>query len=76
MSKNKRMIPYNSLKHRESLYNFISGWMEGMDDLPDGAWQAVIEEGVEEFSKHYLIDIDSNDGFHEYLSAEQENESE
>ncbi len=37
------------------------------DDLSDGAWQAVLEDGAKAFSQAYGIRIDPFDGFMEYV---------
>jgi len=33
------------------------------DDLPDGAWQAMIEDGVDAFNEDYGTVYDRNEGF-------------
>lgn len=67
---NKPLEPYSKEKHRSSLVPFLEGWMGGFDDdLPDGAWQAIIEEGVAEWATINRVRIDTLDGFMEYLEA-------
>ena len=54
---------------RKELCDFLDGWMDisGADDMPDGAWQAMCEEGVEAFNQEYGTHIDTNDGFHAWV---------
>lgn len=66
----KKLEPYSTDKHRSSLVPFLDGWMHcDDDDLPDGAWQAIIEEGVAEWATINRVRIDTLDGFMEYLEA-------
>lgn len=42
------------------------------DDLPDGAWFAVLEEAAEGFFKERGLNIDRNDGAHMYIQSTNE----
>jgi hypothetical protein len=37
------------------------------DDLPDGAWFAVLEDTVEFYNEEHGTDFDPNDTVHQYL---------
>lgn len=50
-----------------ALFDFLDGWYD--DELPDGAWWAMLEEGVVAYNKETGQDIDPNDGVHAYLQA-------
>ena len=63
----KKKIPYNRKQHQQGLVDFMRAW--DMDDLPDGAWQAYLEEGAEVYSDEFLIAIDPHDAFIEYCTA-------
>lgn len=63
----KKKIPYNPEKHRQGLVDFLSAW--DMDDFPDGAWQAYLQEGAEAYSDELGIAIDPYDAFIEYCKA-------
>lgn len=63
----KKRVKYDKRFHRVGLVAFVSAW--DMDDLPDGAWQCMIEEGVQAWADEYGVSIDPNDGFHEYLKG-------
>lgn len=63
----KKKIPYNRKKHRQDLVGFLSAW--DMDDFPDGAWQAYLEEGAEAFSDEFKIAIDPHEAFLEYCKG-------
>lgn len=39
------------------------------DDLPDGAWWAVLEEAVVNYNAEYGTDHDPNDAVHAYLQV-------
>jgi hypothetical protein len=43
--------------------DWMSGYCGGLDDLPDGAWQAWCEEGVAVFNKDCGTHIDPHDGW-------------
>lgn len=58
---------YNEYRDRESLVTFMSAYDNG--DLPDGAWQAMLEDGAEEFTRTTGIQIEPIDAFHEYLAS-------
>lgn len=60
-------------KHAHSLKAFLDGYMEGLDDLPDGAFQAACEEAVAIYSETFSIALDGTDGYVEYarLCAEE-----
>jgi hypothetical protein len=52
------------------LVGFLSAFDD--DDLPDGAWWAVLESGAEAFIHEYGVKgKDENDLVHEYLQALQ-----
>lgn len=56
---------YDATQHRDSLIGFMSAYDN--DDLSDGAWQAMLEDGAKAFSKHFGIRIDPFDAFMEYV---------
>ena len=62
-----KKTPYNWKQHRKGLVEFLEAW--DMDDLPDGAWQAFLEEGAEAYSDEFQIAIDPHDAFIEYCRA-------
>lgn len=41
------------------------------DDLPDGAWQAMIEDGVKAYNEEFGARIDPFDGFMAYIEAKK-----
>lgn len=50
----------------------LVGFLEAFDDedLPDGAWWAMLEEGAESFAEfNNLKNYDANSMVHEYLKA-------
>jgi hypothetical protein len=56
---------------REDLTEFLYAF--DIDDLPDGAWWAVLEEGAEAFIRERkLKSIDAIDLVHEYLEAQND----
>lgn len=63
----KKKVPYNKVAHQQGLVDFLQAW--DMDDLPDGAWQAMLEEGAEAYSDEFGISIDPHDAFIEYCTA-------
>lgn len=55
------------------LLEFLDGWMMPMDDdLPDGAWQAMVQEGVAAYNETYGTHIDTFDGWMAWVKARQE----
>jgi hypothetical protein len=69
MSKKRKKEKYVSAIHRQSLIDFVSAYDN--DDLPDGAWWAVMEEGVEAWSSYSGVSIDPHDGVLEYAKGRQ-----
>lgn len=63
----RKRVPYNPREHRVSLVAFVSAW--DMNELPDGAWQSTIEEGVQAWADEYGVAIVPLDGFHEYIKG-------
>lgn len=60
----------------KQLHGAFVGFMDAYndDDLPDGAWFAVLEGAALRFINDHDLDADENDAVHEYLelkSAEQ-----
>ena len=57
----------------KKFHNEFVLWMAAndMEDLPDGAWWAMLEEAAEEFMKNRQIKGCSNDAVHLYLSESQ-----
>ena len=51
---------------KETLFHFLSAGYDD-DDLPDGAWWAKLESGVEDFNKINKTNYDPFDMVHEYL---------
>ncbi len=49
----------------KELYDFLEAYDD--DSLPDGAWQALLMEGVEQFNIAYNKDIDPHEGFMAYV---------
>lgn len=51
----------------------LIGFLEAFDhdDLPDGAWQAMIEDGVEAYNKEFGAHIAPFDGFMAYAEAKK-----
>lgn len=49
----------------------LIGFLEAYDhdDLPDGAWQAMIEDGVKDFNEWQGASVDPFDGFMAYVEA-------
>ena len=49
----------------DGLFGFLDGWCEasGADDMPDGAWQTVMMEGVEAFNEEENENVDPHDGW-------------
>lgn len=53
--------------------NYPPGYFEFMeafdnDELPDGAWWAVLEDGAREANQHFKIKRDPFDAVHAYLT--------
>jgi len=68
--KSKSLYINSSVKVPSKLKDEFVGWMEAfnMDDLPDGAWFAVLEEGAEKFGKKFnLKNLDTNDAVIQFL---------
>ncbi len=61
----KKLIPYHAAAHRDLLIGTLSAYDN--DDLSDGAWQAMLEDGAKAFTQAYGIRIDPFDGFMEYV---------
>lgn len=66
MSKKPIPISYSAPKHRNALIGYMSAYDN--DDLSDGAWQAMLEDGAKAFSKEFGIRIDPFDAFMEYVN--------
>ena len=49
------------------LFDFLEAYDH--DDLPDGAWQAMIEDGVKDFNDAFEANVDPFDGFMAYIEA-------
>lgn len=63
----KKKIPYNRKHHQQGLVDFLQAW--DIADLPDGAWQAYLEEGAKAYSDEFQIDIDPHEAFLEYCKG-------
>lgn len=63
----KKKIPYNRKQHQQGLVDFLRAF--DLDDLPDGAWQAYLEEGAVLYSDEFGIQIEPNDAFFEYIEG-------
>ena len=57
--------PYDRATHGEALVGFMSAFDEV--DLPDGAWQAMLESGGEAFAQEWNVAIGGYDAFMEYI---------
>lgn len=62
---NKKLTPYHAAAHRDTLIATLSAYDNS--DLPDGAWQAMLEDGAKAFTKAYGISIEPFDAFMEYV---------
>ena len=49
------------------LYYFVDAMND--DDLPDGAWWAMLEEGVRNYNSEYGTNYDPHEAVHRYLQA-------
>lgn len=60
------------MKKKEEMFYFLNGWSEvsGADEMSDGAWQAVIMEGVEAFNEEEGTDFDPHEGWLAWVSWE------
>lgn len=47
------------------LFDFLIAYDH--DDLPDGAWQAMIEDGVKDFNDEFGAFVDPYEGFMAYV---------
>ena len=58
-----------SLKQLEAVKDEFMGFMQAFDndDLPDGAWWCVLEEGAQKFLDEHKIKYDSNSATHKFL---------
>jgi len=45
------------------------------DDMPDGAWFAMLEEGAGAFMRQHKLRGDRNDGAHQYLRQLSESQA-
>ena len=43
--------------------DWMDGYCEAFDDLPDGAWQSCCENAVEDYNKEHKTNIDPFDGW-------------
>ena len=59
--KNKFSVPDNFV-------DWMSGYCEEFDDLPDGAWQCCCENAVEDFNKEHGTHIDPFDGWMHWVT--------
>lgn len=50
-------------QERERFFGWMEGYMSMCDDLPDGAWQAVGEEGVKHYNEQYGTKLDPFDAW-------------
>lgn len=62
--KNSTGTPYIAAHHRDTLIAYLSAFDN--KDLPDGAWQAMLEDGAKAFSEDFGISIEPFDAFMEY----------
>jgi len=51
----------------EGFLEFLEAWDD--DTLPDGAWQALLEEGVDAYNQEHDANIDSYEGFMAYVES-------
>lgn len=59
----------DKIKIPEGFFDFMDGFCEAFDDLPDGAWQECCKEGVLEYNKEFKTNIDSHDGWLAWVFA-------
>ena len=52
-------------EQRESLFGFMSAFDD--EEAPDGAWQAMLEEGAQAWADENGEDIDTHDAFMAYV---------
>lgn len=50
---------------KQQLFDFMEAFDD--EDAPDGAWQAMLEDAVNEFNESQGTTFDSNDMFLEYV---------
>ena len=55
---------------KEEFLAFMDAYCEAFDDLPDGAWQAACEEGVEAFNRVHETAVDTHDGWLVWITAQ------
>jgi hypothetical protein len=48
---------------RDRLFGWMEGYMSMAEGLPDGAWQAVGEEGVKAYNEQYRMKYDPYDAW-------------
>lgn len=53
---------------------FMDGWQEasGADEMPDGAWQCVMMEGVEAYNEDEKTNIDPHEGWLYWIENREE----
>lgn len=56
----------------QSYRDYIDGYMEGFEDLPDGAWFEVLGEACDSLMEQEDIDEDRHDMQMWYVSKEEE----
>lgn len=61
---------------KEKMFHFLNGWSEasGADDMPDGAWQCVMMEGVEAYNEEEGTNYDPHEAWLEWCQWSAENE--
>lgn len=57
---------YDRELHGPGLVGFMAAFDD--DDLSNGAWQAMLEDGGRAYADEFGVDIDGFDAFHEYLA--------
>ena len=55
----------------DGIEDFLEAWNN--DELPDGAWWAMLEEGVTAYNEVEGTRVDPNDGVHAYLARRHDN---
>lgn len=61
-------------KFPDALMHFIDVQNDIAGDAPDGAWWAMLEEGVRNYNKHRGAHFEENDAVHAYLKWSSEHE--
>lgn len=54
---------------KTQMYAYMSAHDD--DDMPDGAWQAMLEDAAKEWARKNGEEVDGHDAFMEYLRAVQ-----